>query len=418
MGLWNSLSNDPKKLAAMSDFLTGFGSGINAGNKPGVSPLAALSMGFQGGTQGIKEAENRRRETAYKDMQMQKLLDEHLKFQEAQKMAAEEQQADDVFKKRFSAIPKDDHISQYRLAATSVGSPLARSMLSGLKPDKPGKPVLVQGPNGPVYESPSGAVGKTPPTEGIDLGSGIKGQAWTGLADLRNKQAAGEELTPEDLSNARIFQAILTAPDVRTDANGNLITTQTTLPEDIAALGAAPTVQPTSQAESPSPETGDGDVVLPESPQSTITENTEIGGVKVTTLQKKFKEEEPEGRLNMVIDMIREIGQFINEHGGESLTGIKGAASANFGGLARQVGVDVDPSAAELRQRLEMLSMFAVPIVSSEKKLSNQDRERMDKIIGSVSTFTDEKMLRNNLKNLYLVLKELSRMNGWESNAE
>ena len=128
MGLWKTLSNDPKKLAAVSDFLTGFGSGISAGNKPGVSPLAALSMGFQGGTQGIKEAEKQRRETAYKDMQMQQLMAQHkanqaklVKEQEALKRDAAFTQATQSLDPNSDTFTKDVINAAMRIGGTKAG---------------------------------------------------------------------------------------------------------------------------------------------------------------------------------------------------------------------------------------------------------------------------------------------------------
>ena len=82
---------------------------------------------------------------------------------------------------------------------------------------------------------------------------------------------------------------------------------------------------------------------------------------------------------------------------GETITGIEGWLKKEGGGFARQVGIDVSPGAERLAAALESLKALTAPGVMGETRLSNEERTRLDNIMGSVSPGMDAIKLRGAL---------------------
>ncbi len=71
-------------------------------------------------------------------------------------------------------------------------------------------------------------------------------------------------------------------------------------------------------------------------------------------------------------------------------TGTVGTAKRLGGGFAREFGVSVSPKANKLHRQFEILKGQMVEILLNEEgRISDQDRERLDRIVGGVEPGTD-----------------------------
>ena len=94
---------------------------------------------------------------------------------------------------------------------------------------------------------------------------------------------------------------------------------------------------------------------------------------------------------------------------GETITGIAGTAKSKGGGLARQFGANITERSNTLERKLEVLKALLTPIVLNEKRLSDQDRARLDKIVGNVDVFTDDVALKQALIEIVETLQRLEQ---------
>jgi hypothetical protein len=111
-------------------------------------------------------------------------------------------------------------------------------------------------------------------------------------------------------------------------------------------------------------------------------------------------EAKPKVDVNLPISTIRKISELLNDPGGETITGVVGTAKRFGGGLARQAGIPVSDRAERLQRLLETLQGQMGPIILNEKRLSETERARLERIVGNVSPTMDEQALRTALADL------------------
>jgi hypothetical protein len=88
---------------------------------------------------------------------------------------------------------------------------------------------------------------------------------------------------------------------------------------------------------------------------------------------------------------------------GDPVSGIEGSLRASFGGLLRQLSggkIDINTQAVSQRQSYEYLGSLLVPILLNEKKVTDPDRVRVDKITGRLKAASDNKQAMTELANL------------------
>lgn len=104
-------------------------------------------------------------------------------------------------------------------------------------------------------------------------------------------------------------------------------------------------------------------------------------------------------RVTTAIKKVEEIADILNEArtAKENITGIEGWVKKEFGGYARQAGVPISPLASRLARNIELLKALAAPGILQESRLSNEERSRLDRIIGEVHPAMDELELRQAL---------------------
>lgn len=88
------------------------------------------------------------------------------------------------------------------------------------------------------------------------------------------------------------------------------------------------------------------------------------------------------------------------------ITGVPGAAKAKFGGLARQAGMPVSPKASLLRNKLETLKGIITPMLMNEKKVTDAERERIDRVVGNMDVWTDDVDIMSGMSELETFLDQ------------
>ena len=111
-------------------------------------------------------------------------------------------------------------------------------------------------------------------------------------------------------------------------------------------------------------------------------------------------EKESKVDVGLPVSTIRKISELLNDPSGENITGVVGTAKRFGGGLARQAGIPVSERAERLQRLLETLQGQMGPIILNEKRLSETERARLERIVGNVSPTMDEQALRSALADL------------------
>lgn len=104
---------------------------------------------------------------------------------------------------------------------------------------------------------------------------------------------------------------------------------------------------------------------------------------------------------------------------GDDVSGIEGWAKGKFGGLLRQLTggvVDVGTGSVTQKQSYEYLGSLLVPILLNEKKVTDQDRERVERIVGNLKASSDNKEATQILNNLEGFIGGLSDLEPGETN--
>ncbi len=113
----------------------------------------------------------------------------------------------------------------------------------------------------------------------------------------------------------------------------------------------------------------------------------------------------PEAILGVINDIAGMLNQAAEE--GDIVTGVVGTAKRFGGGLARQAGVPVSPRAEGLSRSLERLQAIAGPTLLADSRLSDNERRRVEAIVGNIDPFTDDIALRQSLAELAAIVQSL-----------
>lgn len=92
---------------------------------------------------------------------------------------------------------------------------------------------------------------------------------------------------------------------------------------------------------------------------------------------------------------------------GDTVTGVVGTVKRYGGGLARQAGMPVSPRAEGLSRALERLQAIAGPALLADSRLSNDERKRVESIVGNIDPMTDDVALRQSLAELATIIDSL-----------
>jgi hypothetical protein len=229
-------------------------------------------------------------------------------------------------------------------------------------------------PGGPADPAQAGklAAAKREPGGDDPFGTGMEGQAYNALLEYKAYVDAKQTPPPSLVNRARVAQHTLNKRRFFRDPEGNLLSYTPGIPEGFPTPG---------QRSGKKAQEGQESVLSP------------TGGLR-TEIEAK-----PKVDVNLPVSTIRKISELLNA-GGETITGVVGTAKRLGGGLARQAGIPVSDRAERLQRLLETLQGQMGPIILNEKRLSETERERLERIVGNVSPTMDEQALRTALADL------------------
>ncbi len=200
----------------------------------------------------------------------------------------------------------------------------------------------------------------------------MEGQAYNALLEYKAYVDAEQTPPPGLVNRARVAQHTLNKRRFFRDPEGNLLSYTPGIPEGFPTPGQRPGKKAQEGEKSAPPSTG---------------------GLR-TEIEAK-----PKVDVSLPVSTIRKISELLNA-GGETITGVVGTAKRLGGGLARQAGIPVSERAERLQRLLETLQGQMGPIILNEKRLSETERERLERIVGKVSPTMDEQALRSALADL------------------
>jgi len=87
-----------------------------------------------------------------------------------------------------------------------------------------------------------------------------------------------------------------------------------------------------------------------------------------------------------------------------SIAGVPGAIKSKFGGLLRQFGLNISTNSAALDSFLEVLQAQIGPELLKDSRLSNEERARIKRIVGSLDGITDEKLIVRKMQELEAIV--------------
>lgn len=204
---------------------------------------------------------------------------------------------------------------------------------------------------------------------------------------LEQKKASGQPLTATEEANRRLLGFQLSS--LRAGQGG--------------AIESVGPPQLFPQASSATP-TGVGQSDVSSASPATVTTIKEGEDKKAVDFSNERR------ILGNVIETLKEARST-----GEIITGWRGALKAATGSVARDFGVPVSPLAEQLDARLETLAASLGPDLLNEKKITDQERKRLTKIVGDVSATTDELSLLNKLQDMDQFLTFIENKYGGKS---
>ena len=245
------------------------------------------------------------------------------------------------------------------------------------EPDPTGQPQLVAA--GPRF-TPEESGGGDP-----RFGRSQSGLAMDIVVRARNKQRQGIPLTPEDRDNLAFARNVLNSPRVIQGPGGSLI--------QVEPVGIPAQLEPVfDEAPEDLGRTRGGQAV------ERVSQQERTGQFKITQLRGATDIAKD---FDTVLNISDEINTLLlegrQEFGG--ITGAVGTAKAVGGGAARQLGIPVSGRAKSLKRKLETVKAIAAAHVLGEsgRTLSDQDRARLDQIVGTLDVLTDEQDIREAL---------------------
>lgn len=261
---------------------------------------------------------------------------------------------------------------------------------------------------------------KAPSTAGEAsmFGKSERGLAMHNLIEIRSLERQGVQLSPEQQDIKAAALDILQRPQTRIGPDGQMVLVQPGLPAGFdspvatpadAALrdvvsSTPPATTPATPAPSVAGATTDAAPAAPVTPAAGadgVPQPIKAGNTTVTDLTGPKKDQKHKdlvllkknvhSSLNRILDVVQDA-----KKDGENILGVEGAIRASGPAqLARQAGVNVSPNAKRLAGELEILKGQITGAAMGEVKLSNQERERLDKYIKSLSSGqVDGPMLR------------------------
>ncbi len=228
------------------------------------------------------------------------------------------------------------------------------------------------------------------------FGRGAQGMAMEAIVRARNKQRQGIPLTPEDRDVLAFSRQILNQAQTRSIPGGGMVRVEapgvparfeSVFAEVPEQLGTTPGGTPIERA----------------------TTQVQQGRIQVTEIMAPRKDDSFEKDFATVMDEAEAINKLLvegrEEFGG--VTGLAGTLKAQFGGVARQLGVPVSSRAKQLQRGLETIKAIALPYVLGEKgrSLSDADRNRLDRIVGTLDALSDEQDIREAIVNVINIVE-------------
>ena len=200
------------------------------------------------------------------------------------------------------------------------------------------------------------------------------GEAYNALLEEKAYQDAGETVPTGVAQRARVARHVLQTKQYRTTPAGDVVSSVPGVPP---GFGAPSQAAPSQAVPQPGP-------VAPTVARGLTTEISA----------------KPKVDVSLPVSTIRKISELLNDPGGETITGVVGTAKRLGGGLARQAGIPISERAERLQRLLETLQGQMGPIILNEKRLSETERARLERIVGNVSPTMDEQALRSALADL------------------
>lgn len=226
-------------------------------------------------------------------------------------------------------------------------------------------------PGGPADPAQVARLDEAKPGDKAPKGLSV-GEAYNSLLEYQAYEDAGETPPRKVANRARAATHVLQTKRYRTTPAGDVVSYTPGVPPGFSILG---------QERGPAVVSG--------------AEAQVAGGLKTEI------EAAPKVDVNKPLSTMQKIAGILNDPSGETVTGIAGTAKRLAGGLARQAGIPVSEQSARLQRLLETLQGQMGPIILNEKRLSETERARLERIVGSVSPTMDEQALRSALADLY-----------------
>ncbi|MFQ5624635.1 MAG: hypothetical protein ACE5FS_14715, partial [Paracoccaceae bacterium] len=211
--------------------------------------------------------------------------------------------------------------------------------------------------------------------EKAEFGNSLEGQSRDAIREYNEYLRRGEQPPPDVIALARQAAHVLNKPRFLRDASGTV-------------YRYTPGITPGMKTP------GDGVSSSPSAKRDEL--ESVLGNTTQDSINLSY------GRLDRILDILEEA-----EKAGEAVTGVVGFGKKVAGGLARQAGIPVSPLAKKLDNQLEALKGILGPIILNEKRLSESERARLDKIVGGISPGMDEVDLRNQLLEVTRILQDL-----------
>lgn len=234
------------------------------------------------------------------------------------------------------------------------------------------------------------------PAEKPTFGASMQGRALSDLLKYKEALDAGM-MSPEIENRARVAAHVLQQKKFLRTPEGDLAEYPAFgVPEGFPIPGAA------------------------RSPEASANATAEQLGTGQKLVKAKLPEKDNQ-RVTMAMQAIDDAATLLDaaNRSGETITGVVGQAKALGGGLARQAGVPVGDSSRQLQAKLEEVKALAAPAVLGEggRTLSDADRKRLDKLVGSLDFTMDDVALRGALSEV-LKLLEKANVAGGSARAE
>ena len=215
------------------------------------------------------------------------------------------------------------------------------------------------------------------------FGGSMQGRALSDLLKYKEALDTGA-MTPEIENRARVAAHVLQQKKFLRTPEGDLLETTPGIPEGFPIPGAA-------------------------NPKAGANPTAEQLGTGPTVSKAKLPQKDNQ-RVTMAMQAIDDAASLLEQanRSGETITGVVGQAKALGGGLARQAGVPVGDSARQLQAKLEEVKALAAPAVLGEggRTLSDADRRRLDKLVGSLDYSMDDVALRGALSEVLRLLEK------------